>query len=368
MQLGLYVHVPFCVAKCAYCSFYSLPVQTDLLDQYTAVTAAQLSRWGDRLGRPADTLYFGGGTPTLLGEERLCRLLKVAKEAFALKNAEITLEANPAENLAKLFSAVAAAGVNRVSLGVQSAVENELLQLSRRHNFAQVKTAVSDLKKAGITNFSVDVMLGIPGQTTESLKYTLQQLLALEPKHISAYMLSLEPGTPLYQKRSRLTLPGEEQTAALYLQTCETLEKAGFKRYEISNFAKPGFASRHNNKYWQGCDYLGLGPAAHSAVLGQRFYYENSLSQYLNGAEPVLDGSFGGYEEYLMLSLRLSTGVCLQSLALQYGHKLPEAFWKMVEKLQKAGYLKKENRHIFLTNHGALVSNAVITELLQTLE
>lgn len=365
--LGLYLHTPFCAKKCAYCSFYSLPAGPAVYRAYTKAVIQQLTRWGSLLGRPADTLYLGGGTPTLLGAKALTAILVAAKKAFLLHEAEITLEANPAENLGPLFRAVAKNGVNRISLGVQSAVESELCLLGRRHRFAEVKKAVQALKNAGIQNFSLDLMLGIPGQTPQSLAYTLNELLQLQPTHLSAYMLSVEPDTPLYQNKAALNLPGPDETAAFYLQTCSTLEQAGFKRYEISNFAKKGFESRHNNKYWQGAEYLGIGPSAHSFLNGKRFYYPASLQAFLNGAKPVDDGSGGGYEEYLMLALRLTAGLNLARLEQLYGSPLPGSFYRLLTRLKQQGYALLQNGCVSLTNTGALVSNSIITALAECL-
>lgn len=366
--LGIYIHAPFCVSKCAYCNFYSMPVDQAVINAYSKVLIKQLKRWGDQIGRPADTLYFGGGTPTLLGAENIVSVINAAQNAFSLQGAEITLEANPADDLSGLFYQVAKAGVNRVSLGAQSAVSKELAVLSRRHRFQQVQQAVLALRQAGICNYSLDVMLGIPFQTTETLRQTLEKIVALEPTHISAYLLSLEPGTPLYEKQGQYVLPNADETAEFYLQTCETLQKAGYARYEISNFAKKGYESRHNNKYWQGEDYLGLGPSAHSFLMGRRFYYPAGLEDYLKKPTFIDGGAGGGLEEYVMLALRLSRGLSLSVLAEKYKVALSGAFSDCVARLKNAGYLSLQEENICLTDRGALVSNSIIAQLLSVLE
>jgi len=271
-KLGLYIHVPFCIRKCAYCDFYSVPLNFSLADAYVNKIINELDRWGDILGcPPADTLYFGGGTPSLLESERILAIINKSKELFSLKNAEITMEVNPAERLNEYFENIVKAGVNRLSIGVQSANENELEFLSRRHSARDVVACANDARAAGIENISLDIMLGIPGQTKESLKKTVDFVLERSPQHISAYLLSLEEGTPLYKNRHNLNIPNDDEAGELYLYTCELLKAAGFERYEISNFAKGDRISKHNTKYWQGADYLGLGPAAHSFINGKRF-------------------------------------------------------------------------------------------------
>ena len=370
--LGLYIHIPFCVRKCAYCDFYSMPLKGELADKYVSKIINELDRWGGILGcPPADTLYFGGGTPSLLKTEQIAAIIDKSKELFSLKNAEITMEVNPAENLNRYFTAVAAAGVNRLSIGLQSANEKELALLSRRHSVNDVVTCVNDARAAGISNISIDIMLGIPGQTKESLKRTIDFVLERNPQHISAYLLSLEEGTPLYKNRQLLNIPNDDEAGELYLYACELLKSAGFKRYEISNFAKDGMISRHNTKYWQGADYLGLGPAAHSFINGKRFYYNRDINAYLNNPEEIQDGEGGTAEERLMLQLRLSEGLDLNKLAEEFLNKIDQnkinRLAKKAELFAKNGLVIFKNNVISLTDEGALVSNAIIADFAELL-
>ncbi len=370
--LGLYIHIPFCVRKCAYCDFYSMPLNGELADKYVSKIINELDRWGGILGcPPADTLYFGGGTPSLLKTEQIVAIIDKSKELFSLKNAEITMEVNPAENLNRYFTAVAAAGVNRLSIGLQSANEKELALLSRRHSVNDVVTCVNDARAAGISNISIDIMLGIPGQTKESLKRTVDFVLERNPQHISAYLLSLEEGTPLYKNRQLLNIPNDDEAGELYLYACELLKSAGFKRYEISNFAKDGMISKHNTKYWQGADYLGLGPAAHSFINGKRFYYNRDINAYLNNPEEIQDGEGGTAEERLMLQLRLSEGFDLNKLAEEFLNKIDQnkinRLAKKAELFAKKGLVIFKNNVISLTDEGALVSNAIIADFAELL-
>lgn len=364
-KLGLYLHVPFCDSKCAYCDFYSYRADVAVFDRYTDTLCEHLKLAGEQLKRPADTLYFGGGTPSLLGGERLARLVSAAKDAFYLRDAEITVEANPADHLARDFEIMAAAGVNRLSLGVQSGIDRELKALSRRHSNADVVRTVKDALTVGIHNISLDLMLGVPHQTTETLKRSLEFLLEQEPTHISCYMLKVEPDTPFGKAdRTSLCLPDEDRTADMYLFTSEYLQKNGFEHYEISNFAKPGFRSRHNTRYWLCDEYLGLGPAAHSYINGKRFRFDRDTELYFSSPTVIDDGAGGDFEEYCMLRLRLREGIDLNELAGRFDKDKTEALKAKAEKFKNSGLLEADDRHLALTVAGFLVSNAVISELL----
>ncbi len=367
MSAGIYIHIPFCVSKCAYCDFYSLPTFSNM-ERYGEKILSEISRWGSELSCPADTLYFGGGTPSLMEGDIIAKIIGAAKKSFVLKDAEITLEANPAENLGTFFKKVASAGVNRISLGLQSAVDSELKVLGRRHTKGDLAKAVADAKNAGIDNISMDIMLGVPNQTEASLKATLDFAIGLEPTHISAYMLSLEKGTPLYNNRDSLNIPSADQTADLYLGAVDRLKSAGFDRYEISNFAREGKVSRHNLKYWQGEDYLGLGPSAHSLIKGKRFYYGRDLSAYLENPTELFEDTGGSLEEKFMLSLRLSSGISLTELKGTFPDELTESkLEKIIKKatlLSSGGLVNFSGDRISLTDRGAVVSNSIITELL----
>lgn len=365
--IGVYIHVPFCVSKCSYCSFYSLTQNDELMNDYTAKLVSEIYRWGRVLNAPpADTLYFGGGTPSLLNHKQIKAIIDAVKDVFSLKNAEITLEANPAEDLSEFFLKVAEAGVNRVSFGLQSAVQSELKQLSRRHTAEDVTNSVLAAKKAGINNISLDLMLGIPNQTKDTLKQSVDFALKQGVEHISTYLLSLEENTPLYQNRKNFKLPDEDESSELYLETCRLLKDAGFERYEISNFAKNGKTSRHNTKYWLGEEYLGLGPAAHSFLAGKRFFYKDSLMDYLAQPKEEYDGDGGGLSEFMMLRLRLKNGLSLNELQSRFKNDITpqmiEGIKQKANLFNKKGLLEFDGDIISFTDEGALLSNSIICE------
>ena len=367
-KIGLYIHVPFCVSKCAYCDFYSYKADEETYETYKAVLLSHLAEAKARLSVFADTLYFGGGTPSLLGGKRIAEILTVAKENFSLQNAEITVEVNPTEHLLENFKLMADAGVNRLSVGMQSCLPNELKALSRRHNAEDVIRTVEDAKNAGITNISVDVMLGIPHQTIDTLKQSLDFCLNLGITHISCYMLKIEPDTKFGKTDiSTLNLPDEDTVADMYLFMSKYLQENGFEHYEISNFAKKGFRAVHNLKYWEQKEYLGLGPAAHSFINGKRFYFERNLNDYLANPTPIFDGDGGTSEEYVMLKLRLSDGIDYLKYETEFGTKFSETAKKKAEYFEKIGLVSRFDGGFSLTTKGFLVSNAVISEIIENL-
>ena len=279
--LGLYLHIPFCKSKCAYCDFYSLPRSEEKMDAYTAALIRHLEEVAPRCtAHTVDTVYFGGGTPSYLGEKRLIKLLKTVKKRYHVAaDAEITLEANPdsAEDW-KTLRALRKAGFNRISLGAQAADDELLRRIGRVHTWEQVLSAVAAARMAGLENLSLDLIYGLPGQSLAAWQDTLRSAAALEPKHISCYGLKIEPGTPLWQQRQSADIPDDDTQADMYLWTVDYLKKHGYEQYEISNFAQPGYESRHNLKYWTLGEYAGFGPGAHSDMGGVRFAYERNLT------------------------------------------------------------------------------------------
>ncbi len=364
---GLYIHVPFCPSKCPYCDFYSLPLPDDtLLDAYTARVCAVMDAWAARLPDfSADTLYFGGGTPALLGGARLATLIARARERFGLPQAEITLEANPADDLADTLAAFAAAGGNRLSLGMQSALPQELALLGRRHTPADVERTVADARRAGIDNLSLDIMLGISGQTEATARQSATTAAHLGATHVSAYMLKIEPHTP-YGHRAP-PLPDEDATADLYLAAMETLDGLGYRQYEISNTAILGYESRHNNKYWQSLPYFGIGPAASSCVDGRRFAYPRDLAAFLAGNEPLDEPtgeiSVGSPPEYALLRLRLANGLTEADYAARFGAALPPVWRENARRLPPT-LVREDAAGIRLTREGFLLSNTLIAHIL----
>ncbi len=366
--LGLYLHIPFCVKKCNYCDFFSTFATENSLDEYTDGLIESIKKWGGLLkNRPIDTIYLGGGTPSLLAH-RLPKLISAVNENFTLlQNAEITLELNPSGNVEDLLGYAKEAGVNRLSIGAQSGDDSELKILGRTHTASDTEKTVKLARKMGFENISLDIMIGLPHSNHEKLKNNLDFILSLCPEHISAYMLKIEEKTVFYKKREELNLPCDDAQAEQYLYMCQYLEDKGYSHYEISNFAKDGKFSRHNIKYWQGIDYLGLGPSAHSALDGKRFYYNRSIPKFLNGNSPVCDGDCGGKEEFIMLRLRLKEGLNPDEFTKLFGKSLPKEFFDRCELFKKAEFLNTDNNRISLTDNGMLLSNSIISELLECL-
>lgn len=364
--VGLYIHVPFCAAKCPYCDFYSVPLDDATADAYAATIsrALQSHPFGPLT---ADTLYIGGGTPSLLGATRLDRILQAAVKAFHLTpDCEITLEANPASTLRVQLQDLHVSGFNRISFGVQSAIDGELVDLGRLHTAKDAAQAITDAAHAGFQNISADLMLGIPHQTGESLARSIAFLTGLPLRHISAYLLKIEENTAFYTRQTA-HLPDEDTLAQLYLDCVEQLERNGFRQYEISNFAKQNAASRHNLKYWRGEEYLGLGPSAHSYLDGKRFYFTPNLKEFIFAKNPyahtVPDGSGGGYEEAAMLQLRLTEGLNAQRYCLTHHVDLDNLLAK-ARALEHNQLVRVRGDNISLTPQGFLLSNSVIAHLL----
>ena len=368
---GIYIHIPFCASKCGYCNFYSSPQSRPVQERYAAALLAAMEAAPSR-GVPADSLYFGGGTPSLLGEELLCVLLEGVRRCFSLTpDCEITLEANPDSLSPKLLSALRRAGVNRLSVGVQSLKEEQLRLLGRRHTAAQALESIAWAREAGFENISADLMLALPGQTADDVSHFCRRLAAAGACHISAYLLKVEEGTPFARGGVEKLCPGEEEQARLYLETVRILEKLGLRQYEISNFALPGRESRHNTRYWLCGEYLGLGPAAHSFTAGRRRFFPPDLEAFLRAAEEREvwslwqdDGAGGGFEEEVMLGLRLSRGIDLAALAEKYpGETLP-GLPLLRGRLEREGLLRCRGSRICLTPEGFLLSNSIISRLL----
>ena len=362
-QLGLYIHVPFCEKKCPYCDFYSLSGSSDeFMNQYEKAIENMADDWGVKSSLfEVDSVYFGGGTPSVWGAERLHHALKSIQKSFSVKDsAEITTELNPNSTLKSELFKLKKSGFNRLSFGIQSANDLELSSLGRLHTGSEAKQAVSDAKDAGFDNISVDIMLGTPHQTAQSLSQTLDFILSLDITHISAYILKLEEGTPF----ANLTPPDDELCRELYLLTCSRLEQNGFMQYEISNFAKKGYESRHNLKYWNCDEYLGFGPAAHSFFEGKRFYYPRDIMQFINNATVVPDGEGGDISEYTMMRLRLTDGIDQKALAQRFGMNFEELFKGREQKFLNAGLMEMKEGKMFLTKEGFLISNAIIGDLI----
>ena len=348
--LGLYVHIPFCKAKCAYCDFYSLAHSEEKMDAYTAALVRHLEEVAPRAaGMQVDTVYFGGGTPSYLGVSRLTRLLQTVLRRYDVaRGAEITLEANPAS-----------AGDWR-----------ELRNIGRVHSYEQVQQAVTAARKAKIENLSLDLIYGLPDQTMEDWQRTLADAVALGPEHLSCYGLKVEEGTPLWQQRQQLTLPDDDAQADMYLYTVAALEEAGYRQYEISNFAKPGRESRHNLKYWSMEEYAGFGPGAHSDFGGVRYGYVRDLDGYIAGrlvlSESEGESTLARDYEYVMLSLRTAAGIDRRTFENRYRQRF-EPMEELFLQYEGAGLAVRTEGGWRLTPKGFLVSNSIIAALQEAL-
>ena len=371
--LGLYIHIPFCKAKCAYCDFYSLAHSEEKMDAYVAALLHHLEEVAPRAaGMQVDTVYFGGGTPSYLGAARLCRILQTVLRRYDVaRDAEITLEANPdSAGDWKELRKLRRAGFNRLSLGVQSTDDALLRRIGRVHTYEQVQQAVTAVRKAKFTNLSLDLIYGLPGQTMEDWQRTLADAVALGPEHLSCYGLKLEEGTPLWQQRQTLTLPDDDAQADMYLYTVAALGGMGYEQYEISNFAKPGKESRHNLKYWRMEEYAGFGPGAHSDFGGVRYGYVRDIDSYIAGrlvlSESETDSTLARDYEYVMLSLRTAAGIDRQTFEKRYRQRF-QPMEALFEQYEKAGLASRTEGGWRLTPKGFLVSNSIITALQEAL-
>lgn len=362
-NIGLYLHIPFCKTKCPYCDFYSMRSDNSDRDMYTISLVESMETWVDKLGRKADTLYFGGGTPSLLGGENIAMLTRRAKSLFDV-DGEITVECNPSAVDDDFFETVADAGVNRISLGVQSVIESERKMLGRFSDRNAIEKTIFRCVNGGIKNISLDVMLGVQNQTFDSLAETLDFCIGSGATHISAYMLKIEEGTPYYRKKDSLNLPDDDTVADMYLAMCEKLRQNGFEHYEISNFARSGFEGKHNLKYWNCEEYLGLGPSAHSFIDGKRFYFPRDIEYFKDGGDPLPDGNGGDEEEYIMLRLRLDDGIDFEDYKKRFGKIFPPNIIKKAEKFIENGLMKHTVNSLALTEKGFLVSNSIISDLI----
>ena len=363
--IGLYLHIPFCKSKCPYCDFYSFSGKDSEKDEYTKVLNERILSSIFALHCKGDTLYFGGGTPSVLGAENLATLVNTCRKDFLTNDAEITVECNPHGLSEDFFKTLYNCGVNRISMGLQSAVDSERRILGRLSDRNQVENAVKTAQKVGFDNITLDVMLGIPEQTEKSLNETLDFCISLGVPHISAYMLKLEENTHFYKNQHKYNFPDDDLTADLYLQMCETLENNGIMQYEISNFAKNGFESQHNLKYWRCEEYLGLGPSAHSFLDGKRFYYDRNFNEFMNGNSPIQDGFGGDFTEYAMLNLRLVEGLNENKVFEKFGYNIPNELYEKSKIFIDNGYMiANENNTLKLTRKGFLLSNSILSEIL----
>ena len=377
-KLGIYIHIPFCRSKCDYCDFYSLAGRDDRMDQYQKALLSHIKETAPLAQDfPVDTIYIGGGTPSYYGAKRLKELLGVIRKLYKVeKDAEVTVECNPDSVDVKSLKILRKAGVNRLSMGMQSANACELERIHRIHTPQQVNEAATAARKAGFTNLSLDLIYGLPGQTMDSWKATVEHALSLIPQHLSCYGLKVEEGTPLAARVAQgEILPDDDQQADLYLWTVGRLERVGYPQYEISNFAKPGFASRHNLRYWLTQPYIGFGPGAHSDFGGRRYSFVQDLDAYIQG---VLQGGDIIDEseiipkrercgEYLMLRLRTVQGINEQEYRSTYFMDFAPLQARL-EQFRAQGWAEQTDGRWHFTPKGFLLSNQLIGDLLERQE
>lgn len=361
--LELYVHIPFCVKKCAYCDFLSAPAEREIQKAYVKQILEEIRISGALLeSYEAATVFFGGGTPSILEADWLCGILEALRGVCSFReNIEITVEANPGTVDEKKLSEYQRAGVNRLSFGLQSADNEELRRLGRIHTWEQFLESFSMAREAGFGNINIDLMSALPGQTLAGWRGTLERVLALSPEHLSAYSLILEEGTPFYEKYGEHPelLPSEEEEQQMDAETRDRLKAGGYERYEISNYAKPGFACRHNLGYWERAEYKGYGLGAASLIDNIRYTNQTQLTEYLKGntegTKVILTGQ-AVREEYFFLGLRRTGGVDPGVYR--------EHYQKLIEKLQMQRLLDEKNGKICLTERGMDVSNYVLAQFL----
>lgn len=371
-KMGMYIHIPFCKSKCPYCDFCSFPhPKAEVVEAYVAELIGRMETWGKRCThRSVDTVYFGGGTPTLLTAEQVGRLTAAVHRHFSVEaDAEITVECNPATADRARLQAWRNGGVNRMSMGAQSAQPEELKALGRLHSWDDVCRTVEDARAVGIHNVNVDFMVGVPHQTRDSLMDTLARAVALDPDHLSAYCLMLEEGTPFARKGAAvLGLPDDEEVAARYELASTFLREVGYEHYEISNYAKEGRRSRHNTHTWQAGEYLGLGVAAHSYLDGERFGNSRDLTAFLRGEDITEERytltSEEMADEAVMLGLRLREGVDEAELTTHFGVDFEERYGRKCTPFVPAGLMTRVDGRVALTEKGWMVSNAILAEIL----
>lgn len=385
-RLGLYLHVPFCKSKCAYCDFYS----TDKIGCVGRRTPEEMKLYCRALHNnmrllserttqyDVDTVFIGGGTPTALPPKLLLDIVRAVEECFYLEDGyEFTVEMNPATANARLLKKLRRAGVNRLSIGLQSAHDHELAALSRVHTAGEFAECFQMAREAGFDNINVDVMYGIPEQTHASFMETLAFVAAMKPEHLSMYNLRIEEGTPFGERRHLLPLPDEDAEVAMYYDGIAYLESVGLKQYEISNFARPGRECRHNLKYWRVEEYIGCGPAAHSYFGGRRFSLKRALAPYCRAfAEQVhsipsalLDESYlvdrrEEVAEYLMLRLRLCEGIDPEDFYARFGGDFNAVFGPKLQCYVDQGLMTRRDGHWAFTPQGMMVSNTILARII----
>lgn len=375
-RLGIYIHIPFCASKCSYCDFYSLQNCDYLMPEYQEALLEHIKESsGSIRNYEVDSIYFGGGTPSFYGADRIADILDELKLNGNVRlDSEITVECNPDSISPTALKLLRQEGVNRLSIGVQATDNNLLKMIGRRHNFQQAQKAYQDARNAGFDNISLDLMYGLPSQTKADWAETLSRIVEMHPEHLSCYGLKLEPGTPMYKNYyGSAILPSDDEQADMYSYAAEMLERYGYKQYEISNFAAPGYESRHNLKYWSMDDYMSFGPGAHSCIGSVRYSYVKDLKEYIQGVmrggsivdEYQVIDSMEKSVEYLMLGMRTARGISKYDY-----HVRCQSDWRPIEQVlqafQEKGWAELTEDRWHFTVPGFLISNTLIGILLET--
>ncbi len=363
MSLGIYIHIPFCVSKCKYCDFLSHSSTEDEREAYVKALCKEIEDF-EASDNVVDTIYFGGGTPTVLKAEQLAEILSLVKKKFSVdKNCEITTECNPATMNKEGFKILKEAGFNRLSIGLQSANDEELKLLGRIHRAEDCVRCVEDAKSAGFENISLDLMFGLPYQTMEKWKHSLEAVTKLSPKHISCYGLKIEEGTPFYSMNYEID---EDLSRDMYDYGVSYLKENGYELYEISNFAKEGYESRHNLKYWQCDDFAGFGVGAYSCVNGVRYSNTRSMDEYLSKADKIAERikliDFDAMSEYVFLGLRTRNGISEVEFQKRFGRDIYEVFGEELKKNIKRGTISKIKDRFIIPKEYLYVSNGILVD------
>lgn len=375
MELGLYLHLPFCISKCPYCDFNSYQLKEDnQISSYISALYQEITTYSKKLKKSnIKTIYLGGGTPTILSGVQIYDILEFCKSKFTIdKDAEITIEANPGTLDGEKIKLLIESGINRLSLGAQSFNNLFLKKLGRIHNTQDIIDSYYLARKEGFNNINIDIMFALPDQTTEDLQITLKKAISLKPDHLSLYNLTIKPGTEYFKKykKGKLKLPTEDEEFDMYNWAIKFLEESGFEHYEISNFARPYKRSMHNLIYWQNKPYLGIGAGAYSFIKGYRYMNYESPARYvkemMSGKLPVDNGEKLSLRkrmiETIILGLRTKDGVGYKKFKTRFGVNLNDIFFKQVNKLVNLALLEKGDCKIKLTKKGIFLANAVFRE------
>ena len=377
-RLGIYIHIPFCVSKCRYCDFYSIPgASEELKDRYIEAIISHMKEYSIQAkDYIVDTVYFGGGTPSLLSEKQLKAVMKALKSCFRVyRGSEISMEINPKTVSYANLKFIKKCGVNRLSIGVQSFADNELKIAGRPHDSDDAFETVRLARKAGFSNISLDLMFGLPEQTLQSVVDNIGSVISLDVEHISLYGLKIEEGTPFWFDRSKLALPDEDEERSMYFNAAGLLSASGIKQYEISNFAKKGKYCKHNLKYWNCDEYLGFGPAAHSYFAGKRFSFKKDINLYIDsflGDNKVSEELIDEYidipyssrvAEYVMLRFRLNTGINKAVFKKKFGRDFDEMYLERITPFIKTGHIIKTKNGYAFSSEGMYVSNYILSRV-----